>query len=105
MSTLALIVSFLSFIVAVAAWMGYRVLWNREEIARMVELLERMDQRQDRMEQKTYVVALDLAASQEAVGKVAVDLAESQRRADQITEGEPGEAADAGAQSGHPTLF
>lgn len=44
-------------------------------------------------------VALDLAVAKTVVDGVALDLASAQKRADHVTEGLPGEAADAGAQS------
>lgn len=59
----------------------------------------RLERAVDRMEAATAVVAKDLKVAQTAVDWVAVDLAESRQRADGIADGQPGEAADAGAQS------
>lgn len=44
-------------------------------------------------------VAEDLVIAKVAVAGVAANLADSQVRADEVIEGQPGEAADAGAQS------
>jgi fructose-bisphosphate aldolase class 1 len=86
--------------VSVASWVGYRLLWNKQEVEALAATLERVEAVLDRMELKTYVVAADLTTAQTLVDKVATDLLESQQRADLISDGVPGEAADAGARSG-----
>ena len=109
--------SLVAIIIATFAWLGYRHLWDQRDMTRFTDSVERMEQVLDRMELATHVVAKDLAASQRIVDKVAsdletaktavegvaADLASAQQRADTVTEGQPGEAADAGAQSDKST--
>lgn len=105
--------SLVAIIIATFAWLGYRHQWDQRDMDRFTDSLTRMEHVLDRMEMATFVVAHDLAASQLTVDKVAADLetakvavegvaadlASAQHRADTVTEGQPGEAADAGAQS------
>ena len=80
--------------------------------------LSRLERVVDRMEAATVVVASDLSTAQSAVNGVALDLAvaktvvdgvasdlaDAQHRADGVPNGEPGAAADAGAQSAVDTV-
>lgn len=111
-----LLLSAIALIVAVAAYVGYRGLWDNRDLAKFTTTLERLEQVLDRVESKTYVVAADvvtaqrhseelatnLAVAKTAVETVASDLAAAQQRADTVVDGDPGEAADAGAQSEKP---
>lgn len=98
-TTLALV----AIIVSTAAYMGYRQLWDQRDLDRFTDSMERVEAILDRMELATFVVAADLSTAKAGVETVATDLAAAQKRADEVTEGEPGEAADAGAQSGVDT--
>lgn len=107
-------IALVAIVLSVAAYAGYRHLWDRQDVDRFIDAIERVEAVLDRMELATFVVAADLSTAQTAVDKVATDLssaksvvetvatdlAAAQDRADKITEGQPGEAADAGAQSG-----
>lgn len=97
---LATTLAFVAVIVATAAYMGYRQLWDQRDLDRFTDSMERVEAILDRMELATFVVAADLSTANSRVATVAEDLAAAQKRADEVTEGEPGEAADAGAQSG-----
>lgn len=70
---------------------------DRQQIDRLVILLDRLTISQARAEDATGKVASNLVVAQIAVDDVARDLAESHKRADAVG-GVPGEAADAAAQ-------
>lgn len=92
--------SLVAIVIAVASYVGYRALWDRRDINEFTTTLERLERVVDRIESATFVVAADLASARKTADMVASDLANSQHRADGIVNGQPGEAADAGAQSG-----
>lgn len=73
-------------IIAVLLFIGIG-LWT-QALNRIYKALDRLDRSSIRIEAAAAVVASDLSSSQ--------------ARADQIQEGQPGEAADAGAQSEKP---
>lgn len=97
---MATALALLALIISVCAYLDYRMLWDKQDVDRHNNALERIEKILDRMEMNTYVVAADLATAKSAVETVATDLAAAQHRADEVIEGEPGEAADAGAKSG-----
>lgn len=96
---IATIISVVALIFSVSSWLGYRLLWDKRDLDANTAILMRVEQTLDRMELASFVVAADLSTAQHIVDKVATDLGEAQKRADEITTGTPGEAADAGAQS------
>jgi hypothetical protein len=100
---LPVIISVVALLFSVASWLGYRIMWDHREMAELADTLARIERIAERMELATFVVASDLSEAQTTVKQVATDLAESQHRADAIIEGSPGQAADAGAQSGPTT--
>lgn len=77
--------SLVAIILSVASWVGYRLLTTRLNLDEIRDHMERQGRILDRMEVATFVVAADLS--------------DSQKRADSIKNGVPGEAADAGAKS------
>lgn len=96
----AVALSLVAIVISVAAYAGYRHLWDQRDLNRFIDSMERVEAILDRMELATFVVAADLSTAKSKVETVADELAESQHRADKVVEGQPGEAADAGAQSG-----
>lgn len=117
MLSASFVFSAVAIVVSVAAYLGYRLSWDKRDMDRFTNTLTRLESVIDRMEMATFVVAADLSVAQTAVDKVATnlasaktavetvasELASSQERADRILGGAPGEAADAGAQSGTAT--
>lgn len=113
MEYVSLAVSLIALILAVAAYVGYRALWDKRDLSELTTTLERLEHVVDRIDTATNVAAVDMATAREhsekvaenlaaansMVEAVAVDLASAQHRADTVVEGQPGEAADAGAQS------
>lgn len=93
-------VSLVALVIATASYVGYRQMWEQQDIARFVDSMKRVERILDRMELATFVVAKDLVTANGVVAGVAIDLAESKQRADRVSGGEAGAAADAGAQSG-----
>ncbi|MCA1570075.1 MAG: hypothetical protein LC798_07085 [Chloroflexi bacterium] len=66
----------------------------------VLTLIERVVLSLDRIEGRQVSGADSMARMEDAASNVADDLKSSQARADTVRNGEPGEAADAGAQSG-----
>lgn len=62
------------------------------------DAVDRLEAGVARMEEAAQVIAENLVVSTGKIEAVADDLEKSQARADKVTEGSPGEAADAGAQ-------
>ncbi len=69
-------------------------------IDRVMSTLDRIESRQVRIEDRQRTGADSMARMEDAANHVASDLESSQARADTVTDGAPGAAADAGAQSG-----
>ena len=97
---MAVALALVAIVIATASWLGYRQLWDRQDLERFAASMDRVERILDRMELATFVVAADLSVATTKVETVAEDLAQSQQRADTVVHGQPGEAADAGAQSG-----
>lgn len=93
------IIALIALGIATAAYLGYRHMWDQRDMAEFTAAIKRVELVLDRMELQSLVVASELVASQIVVDAVAKDLLDSQTRADDV-HGAPGEAADAGAQSG-----
>lgn len=100
MDYIALAFSLVAFVLSAGAYVGQRAIWDKHDLNKFSESLSQLERVLDRMELATFVVAADLTTAKSAVATVATNLEESQRRADDVIEGQPGEAADAGAQSG-----
>ncbi len=80
--------------------MGYRTLWDRVDLDEFTGSFERLEEAIERIELVTRVVSADLIEARKQAEVVAANLAASESRADTVSNGKPGEAADAGAQSG-----
>lgn len=93
-------ISLVAIVFSVGAYVGYRNMWDKRDMDKFTDILGQMEAAVDRMEMATFVVAADLATTKTAVAEVAADLKESQQRADEVVDEQPGEAADAAAQSG-----
>lgn len=72
---------------------------DRLTLARLVVLLDVLDVKADTAGVERAGVAHDLVSAQAAVDAVATALAASEARADAVTEGDPGEAADAASRT------
>lgn len=96
----ALALSLIAIIIAVGVYVGQRHLYSAQEIKTLNSSLLRVETVLNRMELYTRVVAADVSTAKSTVETVAEKLKASQTRADEVTNGKPGEAADAGAQSG-----
>lgn len=93
------IIALIALGISTAAYLGYRHMWDQRDMTEFTAAIKRVERVLDRMELKTYIVAAELETANGVVAEVAKDLLDSQTRADNI-KGVPGEAADAGAQSG-----
>jgi hypothetical protein len=91
--------SLAAIVISVAAYVGYRGLWDKRDLSEFTETLLRLERVVDRIETATSVAAIDMATARTATEHVAADLLASQHRADTVVNGHPGEAADASAQS------
>lgn len=84
--------SLVAIVLSIASWVGYRLLDKKLDLDRINDHMERQGAILDRMELATFVVAADLADAKS-------DIDAARARADEVTSGEPGEAADAHAKS------